>query len=659
MTPLGPAKAGLGRENAHKDRFHHKSTYGPAMNITRSIVSERDRALLSGDYAVYHAQATRRIHKLRRQLGNATPKGRKYVPKTAVTAENVASNAEWVQLLLASSERAWADAMAMKQSQSPETTQKRQPSSTKRQIVSRLQRAIVHAKNLVDIVQARPGAKNSPTDLLEAKAYLAMLRGTKHFEQSRWQPCMEQYALVRLVYVVLGESAHTDLYRELLSTTVEPSIRYAAYQLKIPRTKPITDIVIEHFPTNESDAKATLIQINPSAFQTTSDLAAASDTPKDIPTHILWRNHKVKLEDATIAQALALAHQHEATLNDQFTTFGSGTIDDLALAASYDDVITARQEAADATKSALDELAAEGVDPGDRRMQSLQITRTAVHYAVIEFRIGRNRVLCGVDDGLKFETVSHQPWRKSTKSSKQPTPEQESIGRRISRLRERVALYDAILQSLDSTQELPGVVADESFVAELSGKRSYFRALKCLAIGRSHALNAETTSALALYNRALGLAQDAQAALSNTSTTSSGAPKLDISSTVLTATTTHLEQLVIQHRALCDLKSATTSSAGTTAPGSKPPLIQQLHLNQYYPNVDLSNIVNYPVKLHPIPVKPLFFDIAWNYIQYPGHGHQDGQSLANGHELERKGSPSRETDDKPAAKRGWFGFGRS
>ncbi|RMZ76181.1 hypothetical protein DV737_g4944, partial [Chaetothyriales sp. CBS 132003] len=629
------------------------------MNITRSIVSERDRALLSGDYAVYHAQATRRIHKLRKRLGNATPRGKKYVPKTPVTAENVASNGEWVQLLLASSERAWADAMAMKQSQSPEATQKPLPGSTKRQIVSRLQRAIVYAENVVGVVQARSAPKDSLTDLLEAKAYLAMLQGTKYFEQSHWQPCIEQYALVRMVYVVLGESAHTDLYRELLSTIVEPSIRYAAYQLKLPRTKSITDIVIENFPSSESDAKTALAQINVSAFRTTSDLATASDTPKDIPTHISWRKHTVKLEDAAVSQALALAHQHEATLDHQFSAFHSGTIDHLALAASYDDVITARQEAADAAKSALDELAAEGVDPGDPRVQSLQITRTAINYAVIEYRIGRNRVLCGPDDGLIFETLARKPSRKFAKTGKQPALKHESTGRRISRLRERVALYDAILQSLDTTQELAGVVADESFMAELSAKRSYFRALKCLAIGRSHALDAETTRALALYNRALSLAQAAQAALSSASATTSGAPKLDISSTVLAAATTHLEQLVTQHRALCDLKSATTSTAAPTTPGSRPPLIQQLHLNQFYPNVDLSNIVNYPVKLHPIPVKPLFFDLAWNYIQYPGHGRQDEQSVANGHELERRGSPSREKEDKPAAKRGWFGFGRS
>src|SRR4051812_47494883 len=67
------------------------------MNITHSFVSERDRALLSGDHSSYHAQATRRIHNLRRRLG-ASNRGRKYNPKAAVTPDNVAQNQEYLTL---------------------------------------------------------------------------------------------------------------------------------------------------------------------------------------------------------------------------------------------------------------------------------------------------------------------------------------------------------------------------------------------------------------------------------------------------------------------------------------------------------------------------------------------------------------------------------
>ena len=67
------------------------------MNITESIATQRNKALLSGDYDTYHAQTTRRIHALRKRLGVATPRGRKFTPKGPVTAEDVRKNVELVQ----------------------------------------------------------------------------------------------------------------------------------------------------------------------------------------------------------------------------------------------------------------------------------------------------------------------------------------------------------------------------------------------------------------------------------------------------------------------------------------------------------------------------------------------------------------------------------
>jgi signal recognition particle subunit SRP68 len=66
------------------------------MNITSYVTSERQKGLLLGDYNVYRAQASRRIHSLRKRLGQATPKGRKYSPKSPITAEDVGRNNECV-----------------------------------------------------------------------------------------------------------------------------------------------------------------------------------------------------------------------------------------------------------------------------------------------------------------------------------------------------------------------------------------------------------------------------------------------------------------------------------------------------------------------------------------------------------------------------------
>lgn len=67
------------------------------MNITSYVVSERESALVLRDYNAYRAQATRRIHSLRKRLGQATPKGRKYSPKSPITAEDIEHNNEYMK----------------------------------------------------------------------------------------------------------------------------------------------------------------------------------------------------------------------------------------------------------------------------------------------------------------------------------------------------------------------------------------------------------------------------------------------------------------------------------------------------------------------------------------------------------------------------------
>lgn len=51
-------------------------------------------------------------------------------------------------------------------------------------------------------------------------------------------------------------------------------------------------------------------------------------------------------------------------------------------------------------------------------------------------------------------------------------------------------------------------------------------------------------------------------------------------------------------------------------------------------------------------MKPLFLDVAWNYIQYPGHAVTGVVENGAGN-VEAK-----ESADKQAKKGGWFGFGR-
>ena len=164
--------------------------------------------------------------------------------------------------------------------------------------------------------------------------------------------------------------------------------------------------------------------------------------------------------------------------------------------------------------------------------------------------------------------------------------------------------------------------------------------------------------ALALYARALELSQQASTLQDRTVESETENPtKFGLEAGDLDRSKTFLQGLVTQTQALVELnnlRSVKTSSQSSQHDKFRQPLAERLHLNRYEEDVDLSNLVNFPPRLRPVPVKPLFFDIAWNYVQYPGKpATSEGRGIANG------GSAADDKTEAPQpAKRGWFGFGR-
>jgi signal recognition particle subunit SRP68 len=364
--------------------------------------------------------------------------------------------------------------MHMKSTHSADPSAKGIAGSAKRHIMSRLNKASGYSQQLVLLLEDQATSGASDTDILEAHAYLASLLGALYLEKRKWEQCIQSYAVSRIIYTTLGREDRKDVFRDLLTGTIDPSIRYAAYQMKLPRSRPLSSLAIQYFPS-DANIRSKVERVDPDCLK--ENIAGTRKTAdgeiQQLPESITWRSRTVALEDATISQALASAAAAESRLKSWLADVEGESASSKDKAAAYDSVIIASQDAVDATKTAIDDLANEGVEPSDKRMQSLQITRTAVNYALVGWRIGRNRVLCGTNDGMIFETDKAECLKRGKGASRE-----ESTGKKLTRLREKVVLYDSILQSIEFILELPGVAADTTFVQELEAKRCYFRALR-------------------------------------------------------------------------------------------------------------------------------------------------------------------------------------
>ncbi|EZF33373.1 hypothetical protein H101_03041, partial [Trichophyton interdigitale H6] len=431
------------------------------MDITGFIVTHRAEALSMGDYNKYRAMLTRRLHTLNKRLGRTTPKNKKFSGKAAITSSDIAKDhgyefvqlrafttganggCRYVRILLLSAERAWAEAMHMRSVHSQDTSKKGMVGSARRHIISRLTKSTVYAKQLASALENQQEASSSRTDILEAHAYLATLMTTCWMERRQWENCLKQASLARVLYAALEKQDKQGNIQEVISGTVDPSIRYSAYQLKIPRSVPLSTIAKKYFPA-DSPLRGEVEAIDPHCLSedTTEggpDAAAGSGDGQTFPQTITWRSRTVKIEDSAISQALASAASAEAQLASWIAKQGGQKTSAKETAANYDNVIIASQDAVDAAKAAIDELTSEGIDQGDARMQSLQITKTAVNYRLVGWRVGRNRVLCGDADGLSFTPPAAARRKgKEEEEGGAETPKQESLGRRIGRLREHV-----------------------------------------------------------------------------------------------------------------------------------------------------------------------------------------------------------------------------
>ncbi|RDA83189.1 hypothetical protein CP532_1235 [Ophiocordyceps camponoti-leonardi (nom. inval.)] len=615
------------------------------MDITAFVVRGRDQALLYGDYATYHSQLAKRLLNSRKKLGIATKNRGKFHKRESPTADQVAANHEYVHLLLLTSERAWAQAMSFKTA-----GQKDIPRRSRSHIVSRLYRAVITAQELAQILSAIAPVR----DVLEAKAYAALLQGAMQFEKRAWQPCLQSYAVARYAYSALSATGNADLFKDLLSETIDPYIRYAAYQLKTPRTVPIPAIVAKAFPWSDAALVSEINQVDPTVLGAASgsDASAAQDIPKTLT----WRSRQVQIEDAQISQAWASVLAAKSRLTEHLAQ--ATDREPRKVAAAYDELLTATQDAVDATKQAIDELKAEGVAQSDSRMQSLLIARTAVNYEMISWRIGRNRVLTGTQDGAPDEYDLPRRNRANTKSQTAKQQHKLPTSRKLARLREKVALYDGTLQSLKSIKELPGVAADESLSTNIQAFENYFDSLRLLSIARSHALVGNFANALALINSAVKLRNDAASSITSPTVDDDDNALLPLSIDVSSESISFLGKLLDgelqRHRALVHIESLRKEQDGHVNQAHNPPLIDRL---DEYPvrGVDLDNLVDFPPKMQLVPIKPIFLDVAWNYISYPGRttGAKSSPTAA------QQPAQQQRQEQQQQPKRGWFSFGRS
>ncbi|KAK9465088.1 hypothetical protein V1512DRAFT_266630 [Lipomyces arxii] len=604
-----------------------------------TLLKERSGALLqsAADYRRYARHLSSKLYSLRRRL-----KVRRRIPtksgKAALessankynihvpTADELNGDKRFAGLLMLTAERAWAQAMETKASLENNIDG---ASGKKRHVMARLKRA----HKLVDILKSIVMSTEEPVQFLDYEKlgllmYSELLSAAVSFEARNYEQvatnCATAYIGLSGLILSLATSDATDddndmadLYRDLLTTTVEPSLKFSASQLSFsargetvvllsrhyfPKTSPVTGLV-ESIVKDKTEARELL---------SGSKEAASVST---LLSEITWRSHTAQIKDATVAAAIV------ASLDADKKFFAASTV--ATAAAGFDPVLLAWQGVVDAVHESIVEATSAAVERGQERVQELYIVSTYANYNLISRRIARDNLL-----------VTQLRSSLTKKQKKLSSPETAALNKSvISKVKGITGMYDAILQSVSQINELPGVAADEELTNALAAVQTFYQSLRTGV--SAIAVSPSTTESVALWKKASDLVADVDEMALNVSDI-----EVDRSAKILfTVDIAGARKFVatgLSESQACFDEAKARRDAQAEAEltkASRPFVIDALNSRADWIDsktgrpkyVDLSRLVDLEniLSLCPVPAKPVFFDTAFNFISY-----EDGIALA-------------------------------
>ncbi|RUP49648.1 hypothetical protein BC936DRAFT_141929 [Jimgerdemannia flammicorona] len=349
-------------------------------------------------------------------------------------------------------------------------------------------------------------------------------------------------------------------------------------------------------------------------------------------TSITWRGRTVSLKNPDLAVAILKAQEVSTELEERAAETAEGQLE------LYDKVLEAYAEAEKiAKKSVKDDEAATAKVKSSKSSKSTEEVRflyTYVAYYLQARTIQRNLLLA---ESIKIRT--------------------EIDGRS----QDMVKLYDDILKSLDIVRDLPVVQQDNVLEQEIEAKALYFKAWRSVYVATAYTTLSKYAEAVALFDRAQQHVTRARGSNRGKSVTSGDeddplsvneADVVSLEKSIrgrkckahaawyleldaerdgdATDVEKKLAAMRIDEKDVDEVSPLLTFTYGITSLRletrifrSQPPALID-RLNTYPTNLptlkshpNVPRLVDFPPAFRPIPAKPLFFDIAFNHVEYP------------------------------------------
>ncbi|CAE7075579.1 unnamed protein product [Rhizoctonia solani] len=534
---------------------------------TLQIVSDERGAygLRYNDYARYRKHSANKVHRLRRSLKMTHGKGKEFKKLPVVPADSLKDG--HIQLHLFESERAYSFAQELY-----EQFTKSDDTKTRTIAMGRFRRAVKWSGQLVSESQALRDIQPpriSSIGVAEAVAYHLAIRGRLLRLQDEFQPGLEALVAARTVLDALSKAASSSRDQAIyvqFSDEIAPEIRHCAHELGLARAYDIDGIVA----TLGNKVASALIKDYEKllqGIQSEGTEKQGGEKAKQLQ-EIIWEGQPIPVRSPELVDVLLRVQQASEGLP---TTSGQAKpTQTRGLITKFDGVLLALSEAEEVAKKLADAQKTTSNSSAGPGARDAHFISSFVTYQLLSRRTQR--------DLLLTEALLATP---TTTPAKQGEPSQ-AVDHRVAPA--VVKLLDTVLQSLNQMRSLSVVDESADLTMAIEGRLALF-------LSKTYEPHNKYAEAVALTQRANLHLREAH---TNFADTTEGTPETAFYPLTLDSVKTLEEEV---QNTETDLKKRWFAYNGGKPVG-----------NQHQ--------------------KPVFFDIALNYIELPMEKLQEKAGIA-------------------------------
>ncbi|KIP04452.1 hypothetical protein PHLGIDRAFT_129510 [Phlebiopsis gigantea 11061_1 CR5-6] len=473
------------------------------------------------DYGRYRKHCANRTHRLRSTLKLTHGKGREFKKLPPVKLESIKD--AYLELLLFEAERAWTYSQELAQLASLPAN-KDKASTIRRNATARFRRAVNWATQLLSHCQALHASGRIPgSSVIQATVYTLVLNGRFLRYRYDFDNALTQLCVARSLLDELASQASTSRSQALavaFADEIGPEIRYCAHELGNSKAYDVGAIVKE---IASSHKNALVEGYDKLVAELSQESAGGAAAEREKLKPLIWEGEPVPIRNPELVDVLLKVQEAEEKLrsvpkepaavvesDDKKGKVSKGTKSKQGVAA-YDAILLALSDAEGVARKLVEAQQLSGATaaaPAGTR--DLHFVHTYVVYQLLARRIQRDLLL--ISTLLHQSQASHRSTEKhDSASSSKPKSSKHQIDARL--FPAVVKLLDTIIQGLTQMRTLSIVDDSPDLASAVDARLSFTKSRRCQYLAKAYVATKKYAEALTLMQHATIYVRESQSAL--------------------------------------------------------------------------------------------------------------------------------------------------